>query len=409
MSKKSKKARARERPMDAVTAFMVCDGDLSVSGYTSLSKSPEIISAVTKIASMISSMTIHLMANTENGDVRIKNALSRKIDIEPYRFGTRQTFIHAIVRNMLLDGDGNSFALPITKNGLIDDIVPLPPGMVSMIPDGYGYSVSVAGDKMDPSEILHFVCNPDPLYPWKGTGFRVALRDVANNLKQASATEKGFMESKWKPSIIVKVDAMADAFSGKEGRRKLLDEYIATSEAGEPWLIPAEQFSVEQVKPLSLSDLAISDMVQINKRTVASILGVPPFVLGVGEFNRGAWNNFIDATVMPIVRGIEQELTKKLLYSESMYFKFNPRSLYSYSMENLAKVGDDQYVRGIMTGNEVRDWLGMTPKEGLDELVILENYIPLGNIGDQKKLMQNGGEKIGAENDQDGQDGEEGS
>ena len=236
------------------------------------------------------------------------------------------------------------------------------------------------------------MAGPGELYPWMGTGYQLALADVANNLKQAAATEKGFMSSKWKPSIIVKVDALTEEFASPDGRKKLLESYAMSGEAGEPWLIPAEAFSVEQVKPLTLSDLALADFVKLDKQTVATILGVPPFVLGVGDFKREAWNSFISTRIMPLAQNIQQELTRKLLYSNDLYFRFNSRSLYNYDLKDMAAIADDQYIRGIMTGNEVREWIGLSPMDGLDELIILENYIPRGMIGDQKKLNGNGGE-----------------
>lgn len=395
MSKKKKqKMKTRAEPK-SVSWFCSPDAfdTLTCQGYTSLAHNPEILTGVNKIAKLIGSMTIHLMQNTADGDIRVRNELSRKIDINPNSNMTRSSFIQWIVNTMYLYGDGNAVVYPQFRRGYLRDLKPIPSAMTAFIPEGmWDYKVLINGEEYDPDEVLHFVLNPGNYYPWKGQGLQVALKDVANNLKQAAATEKGFMQSKWKPSIIVKVDALTEEFASPEGRSRLLAEYIDTSEVGEPWMIPAEQFSVEQIKPLSLSDLALSDMVTLDKKTVASILGVPPFVLGVGEFKQEEWNNFIDSTIMPIALMIQQELTKKLLYSPDYYFKFNQRSLYTYSLQETISAGAEMVDRMALRRNEWRDWVGLPPDSEMNELLALENYLPADRLGDQGKLVQNGGE-----------------
>lgn len=398
MSKRKAKPSPRDRPMETRSLVWYADpvgfDSLECSGYTTLNRNPEVVTAVDTIARLIGSMTIHLMQNTDQGDIRIKNGLSSAVDISPNRYMTRSNFIRWIVKTMLLDGNGNAVVWPVTRNGLLEELIPVPPGYVSYVPTGLwdGYKVLINGAQYDPDTLLHFVENPSDVYPWLGTGYHIVLADVANNLKQAAATTKGFMSSKWKPSLIVKVDALTEEFASPEGRDKLLDSYAKSGSAGEPWLIPAEQFDIQQVKPLTLSDLALSDFVKLDKQTVAAILGVPSFVLGVGEFHKEAWNNFVSTTVMPIAENIQQELTRKLLYSPDYYFRFNPRSLMSYNLEELVKAGAEMVDRIAMRRNEWRDWMGLPPDADMDELIALENYLPADRLGDQSKLIVNGGE-----------------
>lgn len=372
-------------------AYDILCGD----GYTRLSNNPEVQMATGYIADLISSMTIRLMRNTEHGDDRVRNALSRKIDIAPCAYMTRKTWMYNIVRNMLIEG--NQIVLPYMHGWDVGDLELLSPASVSLVADGeHGYRIIYKGQEYHPDDVLHFQVNPDPDYPWKGMGYRTVLKDIVGNLKQAGATKKAFMSSKWRPSVIVKVDGMVDDFSSPEGRAKLAKQYIETNEVGEPWMIPADQFEITQIKPLSLTDLAINDAVTLDKKTVAGVFDVPPHVLGAGTFSKEEHRNFINTRIMPLAQIIQQELPRKLIWSENMYFRLSSLSLYGYDMQELAAVGDTLSSHGIMTGNEVRNWIGEAPREGLDELTILENFIPVAMSGQQQKLLGGDGDNEGA-------------
>lgn len=364
--------------------------DMVCTGYTQLDQIPEIMTGCRRIAELLGSATIRLMQNTEEGDQRILNELSRKIDIDPMPNMTRQTWMEAIIMNLLLYGKGNSVVVPHTWKGTIQSLEPISAERVQFMAIGYrDYKVEIDGVAKDPSDLLHFTYNPDKTYLWKGRGLEVSLKSLAKSLKQAETTKNAFLASEYKPSIIVKVDALTEEFSSPEGRQKLLASYVKPAQNGEPWLIPAEQFSVEQVKPLTLADLAISDTVQMDKKMVAAILGVPPYMVGAGEYNAGEHNAFIQGPVMTLAKKIAAELTKKLLLNPNWYWELNVWSLMDYDLQTMSSVLLAGADRGYVNGDEWRDRMHMNPA-GLKEFKILENYIPYDMSGQQSKLT--GGE-----------------
>lgn len=391
MGRKKTKNRepTRKRNTVVITTSSAFNEMIASSGYTSLDKMPEIVACVRKIAELIGSATIHLMSNTKNGDERIVNELSRLIDINPTPNMTRSAWMEWIVTTLLLHGKGNAIVQPQTRSGYLQRLEPIPAWRVSFMAEGeFDYKVYVDDIPRDPQGLLHFVYNPDKNYPWMGTGVNAPLKEIANNLHQARRTEKAFMSSEYKPSLIVKVDALTDELSTPSGRRQLLDDYVKPAEPGEPWIIPAEQFDVQQIKPLTLADLAISDTVTIDKRTIAAIMGVPAWIVGVGEYKRDEWNTFVQTKIMSIAKSIAAELTRKLITSPKWYLAFNVWSLMDYDLKTMSDVMLQGSDRGFINGDEYRDRLHMNPA-GLTEYRVLENYIPWDMAGNQKKLIQN--------------------
>lgn len=356
-------------------------------GYHRLLDSPEVAACVHAIAAPISSATIYLMENTKKGDQRVRDALARFVDVTPCpMMGTRQAWMDWIVSTMVGEGDGNAYVLPRFEGGKLAELRPMPGA--SCIDETDGYRVSWKGRTLRPDEVIHFRWHTDSDRPWHGRGVRSTAGELANSLRQTERLKNALSSPDYKPPLIVAVDSDSD-LGDPAARDEFRATFLEDDEAGKPWIIPAGLIKVEQVKPLNLSDLAVADTVKLDKQSIASLFGVPAFLLGVGDFNQKAYNNFIQRVIIPICVGIEQALTASLLVSERRYFAFNRRRLYAYDVKDLVGVYLNMHDRGIVNGDEVRETAMLDPA-GLAEFKVLENYIPTDRIGDQKKLNQEG-------------------
>lgn len=392
--KKNKHKSPRAQPkarQDPFAIWLNTDNAKKVllpSGYTRLSDNQEVKKCIHKIADLVSLMTIMLMSNAENGDIRIKNELSKKLDIYPSKITTRKNFIYRIATQLLTSG--NSVVVPIlTPDGYFDDFKILETSKLSYhSQDNYNYTINHNGKVLLPDEILHFKVCPDEDMPYIGQGYAHLVKSSIETLSQSTATKRGFLKSEWKPSLIMSVTSDIEEITSPEKRKELLKSYLETTEAGEPWVIPAGEIEIKEVKPLTLNDLAIQDSIELDIKSIASAFGVPPFMVGVGSFNKDEYNNFVSTTILSIATEIQQELTIKLLHSPDLYFKLNQKSLMQYQLTEKMSFVKDMISGGMLNRNEGRNEFDYSPVDNpaMNNYNVLENYIPVDRLGDQKKL-----------------------
>lgn len=379
--------KRRSKSPPSLVGCWIGNSDEPPVGYHRLIESPEVSACINRMSAIVSSAPIYLMENTKKGDIRIHDGMSRLVDIDPWPgMGTRSTWMDWIVSTLLGEGDGNACVLPEIEAGQFSQLLPMPGAVPLQGTDPDSYFISWRGGNYHPSEVLHFRLFTDPTHPWKGRGYRVQLQQVVEALEKSDAVKKSLSSPDYKPPLCVFVNSDND-FSDEEKREKFRKKYLDDARDGKPWILPADLIKIEQVRPLSLADLAIKDTVELDKKTVASIMGVPPYMVGIGNYDPKAHNAFIKTEIIHIANVIEQQLTQKLLENPRRYYKISRRRLYDYDLKTLIDIDCALADRGYLNGDEVREDVDRDPI-GLTEYKVLENYIPYDMSGKQKKLTE---------------------
>ena len=387
--KQRKTAPPAQRSASPLGIWFTADGGCCPGGYRRLLDCPEVQAAIDHYAAVIGNATIYLMENTKDGDKRVRDRLARKVDVEPWIYGTRRDWVSWIVSTMMGEGDGNAFVLPyFLPSGELWNLEPMPGATAHETPDRRGYTVSWRDGEYPSDAVIHFRLFPDPKRPWKGRGYQATAKDLIEGLGGLSELEKTLASPDYKPPIILRADTTADIFDD-DAREAFRKKYLENMERGKPWILPEGFLSVEQIRPLSLADLAIKDTAELNKTALASLMGLPPFLLGVGNFNRDQYNAWIRQRVIPICNGITQTLTRALIENDKRYFVMPEKRLYSYTPMEMVTMGLQMSDRGFANGDEVREMAMMDPA-GLTEYRALENYIPYDMAAMQQKLYGGG-------------------
>lgn len=352
--------------------------------YRRLKDAPEIKAALNYISDTVANITIQLYENTDQGNKKIKNALSKKINVNPYKYYTRQQFIKFIVDNLLLYG--NAIIYPKFKDGLIDELIPIPKDNYELLEDvKTDYKIIISGETYYPNQVLHFKLNPNTHTPWKGEGIKIDLEELSRSI-----IDLGDAKNEINKTIVLGVDSMAEELFTEEGQEQLTKKFIDDNGKIRPVIIvPSGLIKVEQIQQTSLTETGLEQSIKLNREKIAGLLGVPAFLLGVGTYKKEEYQHFIRTKITTITKAIEQELTQKLLIADNLFFKFNINSLLNNDLVELANVYTALYSRGLITGNEVRDIFDLNPKEELEGFIMLENYIPMELIDKQNKLSGN--------------------
>ena len=371
--------------------------DLAEEGYMKNSIVYRCVNEIAKGASAVPFMV-------KSGDQVLESHPIISLLSRPNPLQSHSEFFNSVFGFLLLSGNayvlrvGSELGAPKELHLLRPDRMVIKGGS-RPIPDSYDYVINgkvqasyPVDDTTGFSEVKHIkLWNPlDDYYglsPMSAASIEVDQHNMSGkhnvNLLSNGARPSGAVV--FKPQD----DAGLSVNLTESQRQQLLSDmnnrFSGTSNAGRPMLLEGD-FDWKEMG-LSPRDMDFINLKHMAATDIAMCFGVPSQLVGVPDAQTYA--NVAEArlalyeeTIIPHLKKIESDINEWLvpMFGEDLYFCFDIDQIPALA-ERTKKTYENitSAVReGIMTRNEAREKIGLTPIDGADELYISANLFPIG-------------------------------
>lgn len=305
---------------------------------------------------------------------------------------TRYTFLQAIVRSMLLRGNG--FAYIERKRGAVS-LIFLHPDDVEMIKkkgdNGQPYLVyKVKGFErlLDASEVLHFINLSD-----NGLVGESVLEHARRSLNIAGNAEgqaENYYNGDGMPSGILSIASRMTA-EQKEANYKAWKDRMTNNPGG----VMILEGTTQSYTPINISaaDRQLLEVRSFSVQDICRFFGCSPvkaFDLTHSSYStvEALQLEFLTDTLQPMLTNIEMELHRKLFYgadAAKYAIKFNTGELLRADKSSQAQYFSQLVQLGLMTPNEARIELNLPPMKGGNALYMQGAMMPVEQIINNNK------------------------
>ena len=246
------------------------------------------------------------------------------------------------------------------------------------------YELRVDGmvERIEKSDIIHFRYGLDPrnhrlgMSPLRALYEEVLADEAAIDYSRTVLTNGGTPPYILSPAPNADADYTTDAAVMKTELR----ERTSGSMRGEPLILSAP-IQVQNVTGFKPSEMALEEMHDLPEERIASVLGIPPLVLGFGFDDHATYSNYKTALqaawqtyVIPTLKLFASEITRQLLpefdYRAGEWVEFDTAEIWALQEDEkgIAEREVLKYNAGITTLNEARESMGLDPIESGDNL-----------------------------------------